>query len=265
MIKLDNKVALITGSSDGIGAATALLFSSLGAKIAIVGRDATKLNKVAEACTANSPQGYKPVVIKADFESDDEVKRTFEETIAAYKQLDILVNNAGIVAKKPFGDPDALADYDRVMQVNVRAVIRLTELAKSHLIAAKGAIVNVSSIAALRSTPSFWSYCMSKAALDMFTKSMATLLAPNVRVNSVNPGPVRTNILSSIMPGNIWDEMAKLQPLQRVGDPSDIANTIAFLASDASRNMTGSIVVSDSGSLVADPHKEFAEAALKNV
>ncbi len=99
----------------------------------------------------------------------------------------------------------------------------------------------------------------------MFTKSMATLLAPNVRVNSVNPGPVRTNILSSIMPGNIWDEMAKLQPLQRVGDPSDIANTIAFLASDASRNMTGSIVVSDSGSLVADPHKEFAEAALKNV
>lgn len=117
MINLANKVALITGSSDGIGAATAVLFSSLGAKVAIVGRDQTKLDKVAVECESKSPHHYKPVVIKADFVRDEDVVRTFEETISAYNKLDILINNAAIAATKGFGEPDALADYDRVQQV----------------------------------------------------------------------------------------------------------------------------------------------------
>ena len=100
---------------------------------------------------------------------------------------------------------------------------------------------------------------MTKAALDMFTKSMASLLAPEIRVNSVNPGPVRTNFLNQLDdPNALWDRMAKGMPLQRVGVPDDIAQLIAFLASDAAKNITGSIVVSDSGSLIADPHKEMA-------
>ncbi|XP_015792010.1 uncharacterized protein LOC107368658 [Tetranychus urticae] len=254
MINLDNKVALITGSSDGIGAATALLFSSLGAKVAIVGRDQSKLDKVAAECEAKSPHNYKPVVIKADFMKDDDIRRTFEETNSVYKKLDILVNNAGVICQKAFGEPQALADFDRVMQVNVRAVILLTDLAKSQLIKAKGAIVNVSSVAGLKSNSSTWSYCMSKASLDMFTKSMASLLAPHVRVNSVNPGPVRTDIIKSMGDSNaIWDSVNQIMPLKKVADPIDIAQTIAFIASDASRNMTGSIVVSDGGFLIANP------------
>ncbi|XP_053206080.1 L-xylulose reductase-like [Panonychus citri] len=256
MINLTGKVALITGSSDGIGAATAILFSSLGAKVAIVGRTQSKLDKVSSECQSKSPNGLKPIVIQADFEKDEDVKRTFDETIKAYNQLDILVNNAGVVSTKGFTDCDSLEDYDRVMQINVRAVIILTRLAKDHLAQAKGAIVNVSSIASQKPHAVFWSYCMSKSSLDMFTKSMASLLAPEIRVNSVNPGPVRTNILDFFGKGDgIWDEMVKETALNCVGESADIAKLIAFLSSDASKNMTGSIVVSDSGLLVNDPHK----------
>ncbi|XP_015792132.1 uncharacterized protein LOC107368765 [Tetranychus urticae] len=255
MIDLSNKVALITGSSDGIGAATAKLFSSLGAKVAIVGRKQDKLDKVAAECEAKSPHHYKPVVIKADFVNDEDVVRTLQETIAAYKRLDILINNAGLTGNKDFLDAEALSDYDRTHQVNVRSVIRLTQLAAPHLIEAKGSVVNISSVAGLKPFATAWSYCMSKAALDMFTKTMASKLAPHVRVNSVNPGPVRTNFLSSLNvdPDTIWDAYAAAQPLKRVGNPEEIATLIAFLSCDASRNTTGSIVVSDSGSLVADP------------
>ncbi|XP_053206081.1 3-oxoacyl-[acyl-carrier-protein] reductase FabG-like [Panonychus citri] len=256
MINLMGKVALITGSSDGIGAATAILFSSLGAKVAIVGRTQSKLDKVSSECQSKSPNGLKPIVIQADFENDGDVKRTFDETIKAYNKLDILVNNAGVARKSNFTDDDALEDYDRVMQINVRSVVLLTKLAKDHLTQSKGAIINVSSIASIRMSGTHWSYCMSKATLDMFTRSMASLLGPEVRVNSVNPGPVRSNFWNAHEdPKSLLDHMETQTPLQRVGVPDDIAQLIAFLASDAAKNITGSIVVSDSGTLIANPHK----------
>ncbi|XP_025016382.1 L-xylulose reductase-like [Tetranychus urticae] len=141
------------------------------------------------------------------------------------------------------------------MQINVRAVVLLTELAAPHLVQAKGAIVNVSSIVAIKPFVPVWSYCMSKAALDMFTKCMAGKLAPHVRVNSVNPGTTRTSFARD-RPGveEAFKFIAQALPLKRVGEPIDLANSIAFLASDAARNMTGSIVVSDSGMLIADPY-----------
>ncbi|XP_015783149.1 carbonyl reductase [NADPH] 2-like [Tetranychus urticae] len=231
------------------------LFSSLGAKVAIVGRDQTKLDKVAAECETKSPQHYKPVVIKADFIREEDVVRTFEETISVYKTLDILINNAAIPAHKGFGEPDAMADYDRVQQVNVRAVVRLTELAAPHLKETKGAIVNVSSVAGIKPFPATWSYCMSKAALDMFTKCMAGKLAPHVRVNTVSPGGVLTSFARDRPdPEAFRARLAEMHPMQRLAEPVDLANVIAFLASDAARNMTGSIVVSDSGMLVADPY-----------
>ncbi|XP_015783209.1 uncharacterized protein LOC107361006 [Tetranychus urticae] len=251
MIDLDNKVALITGSSDGIGAATALLFSSLGAKVAIVGRDQSKLDKVAAECESKSPHHYKPVVIKADFVRDEDVIRTFEETISVYKTLDILVNSASLSSGADFADPNYLDEYDRVMQVNARSIVRLTELSVPFLTKSKGNIVNVSAINSLTANPSHWVYGMSKAALDMFTKSMAGKLAPNIRVNSVNPGAVHTQPIEPSM----LEKYIAMKPLKRIAEPMNIANLIAFLTSDASRNMTGSIAVSDSGFLVADPYK----------
>ncbi|XP_015783382.1 LOW QUALITY PROTEIN: uncharacterized protein LOC107361148 [Tetranychus urticae] len=118
-----NKVALVTGSSDGIGAAATSLFSSLGAKVTKVRRNQSKLDKVAAECQSKSPHHYKPLVIKADFTRDEDVVRAFNETISAYNRLDILVNNAGIAANKEFGDPGYLEDYDQIMHVNVRAVV----------------------------------------------------------------------------------------------------------------------------------------------
>uniref|UniRef100_T1K7P0 Uncharacterized protein n=1 Tax=Tetranychus urticae TaxID=32264 RepID=T1K7P0_TETUR len=216
---LNNKVALINGSSAGIGKATALLFASLGAKVSIVGRDQSKLDKVAAECESK----------------DEDVVRTFEETISVYKTLDILVNNCGLAATGRF------------------AVVLLTELAAPYLKETNGAIVNVSSVAGIRPV-TYWSYCMSKASLDMFTKCMAGKLAFHVRVNSVKPGLTRSNFFSSHPdPDALLSALAQEQPLKRIAETIDIANVIAFLASDAAKNMTGSIVVSDTGELNADP------------
>ncbi|XP_015787930.1 uncharacterized protein LOC107364984 [Tetranychus urticae] len=256
MIDLDNKVALITGASDGIGAATALLFSSLGAKVAIVGLEQDDLDKVASECEANSPHNYKPVTIKADFMNDDDIKRTFEETINAYSRLDILVNNAGVINKKRFGDSDIVVDYDRVMQVNIRTAIILTDLAKPYLIESKGAIVNISSVNSFKATDVHWAYCISKAAVNMFTQAMASLLAPDVRVNAIAPGPVKTGIIKSMGdPDKIWDALAQKMALKRVAEPIEMARLVALLASDAAKNMTGTIITSDSGYLLGDPYR----------
>uniref|UniRef100_T1KKP2 Uncharacterized protein n=2 Tax=Tetranychus urticae TaxID=32264 RepID=T1KKP2_TETUR len=255
MINLNNKVALITGSSDGIGKTTAILFSSLGAKVAIVGRDQSKLDKVAAECEAKSPHGYRPVVIRADFLHDENIKRTFDETIAGYNWLDILVNDVGVVNLKSFDDCEAIADYDRVMQTNIRTAVILTHLAKPYLLESKGTIVNVSSVDSFKPNDREWSYCMSKAAVNAFTQSIAGLLAPHVRVNAIAPGPVKTGIFKATGdPEQQWEEKARLMPLGRIAEPIEIAQLIALLASDSSKNMTGSIVASDSGYLLTDPY-----------
>ncbi|XP_025016384.1 L-xylulose reductase-like [Tetranychus urticae] len=180
-------------------------------------------------------------VYKADYIRDEDVVRTFEETISVYKTLDILVNNCGLAATGRFGEPDDMADYARA---NAAPYLKETN----------GAIVNVSSVAGIRPLQAYWSYCMSKASLDMFTKCMAGKLAFHVRVNSVKPGLTRSNFFSSHPdPDALLSALAQEQPLKRIAETIDIANVIAFLASDAAKNMTGSIVVSDTGELNADP------------
>uniref|UniRef100_T1KZB9 Uncharacterized protein n=1 Tax=Tetranychus urticae TaxID=32264 RepID=T1KZB9_TETUR len=151
-----------------------------------------------------------------------------------------------------FDDPKAIADYDRVMQTNIRTAVILKHLAKPYLIESKGSIVNTSTVS------SEWSYCMSKAAVNAFTQVIASLLAPDVRVNAIAPRPTRTNIHvvnSSGDQDKVWDEFGKIMPLKRVAEPIEMAQLIALLASDASKNMTGSIIVSDAGYLLGDPYR----------
>ncbi|XP_056013720.1 3-oxoacyl-[acyl-carrier-protein] reductase FabG-like isoform X2 [Ostrea edulis] len=168
--RLDGKFALITGASSGIGAGAAILFSKLGAEVAITGRNVDNLAKTAAECEKGN--GKKPFTFSGDLTNEDFVKRLVKETVNRYGKLDILVNNAGIV-KTGTIEMTSLEQYDDTMNINVRAIYHLTMLAVPHLIQTKGNIVNVSSVNGVRSFDGVLPYCMSKSAIDQFTRCTA--------------------------------------------------------------------------------------------
>ncbi|XP_014791400.1 uncharacterized protein LOC106884498 [Octopus bimaculoides] len=243
MCNLAGKVALITGASSGIGAATAALFSKLGAQLAITGRKENNLQKTGDQCQIH---GAKPLLLTADLSKEDNTKKVLDSTIAHFKKLDILVS---VSFYKPFSIyPFASLTY--FIEVSI---YHLTMLAVPHLVATKGNIVNVSSVNGLRSFPGVLSYNMSKSALDQMTQCAALELAPKqVRVNSVNPGVIITELQKR---GGISDEAyvafldrcKQTHALGRPGQVDEVAAAIAFLASDASSFITGALLPVDGG------------------
>ena len=240
MAKFTGKVALITGASSGIGAATAKLFSSLGATLALSGRNIENLEKVAKECEGEK----KPFLIKADLGIEDDTKMILEKTISELGRIDILVNNAGVLEMGTI-ENSSLDQYDRVMNVNLRAVYHLTMLAVPHLIKTQGNIVNVSSVNGIRSFPGVLAYNISKAGLDQFTRCVSLELAPKgVRVNSVNPGVIVTELqkrggLNDEAYANFLERSKQTHALGRPGTVDEVAKAILFLASDDASFTTG--------------------------
>ncbi|XP_049878986.1 uncharacterized oxidoreductase TM_0325-like [Pectinophora gossypiella] len=242
-----DKVVLVTGASSGIGAATAILFAKEGAKVAMVGRNSKKLKIVEEKCFK---VGKPPLVIIADVAKDEEVKMIIKETVDTFGKLDVLVNNAGFAKYGTLSDGKYLQCYDEIMAVNVRAVINLTMLAIPHLKKTKGNVVNISSVSAMSLPPDvkWMPYNVSKAALDHFTRGAAKELASfGIRVNSVNPGPVRTDFFESSAAGIEVDDCTDMCPLNRVSAPEEIADLIMNLAGEKAIGITGSIFLTDNG------------------
>lgn len=244
-----DKVVIVTGASSGIGAATAELFAKLNAKVVLVGRNESNLKATESACKATNEKA-ELLTVKADITIDAE--RVINETIAKFGKLNILVNNAGILAGGNILDID-VEQFDQILNTNLRAVFILTKLAAPHLVQSQGNIVNVSSLAGTRAFPNGSSYCVSKAGLDQFTKCIALDLASkNVRVNSVNPGLIVTDIHRR---GGMTEEAyvkhlehgKETHALGRVGKPIEVAESIAFLASDAASFITGAILPIDGG------------------
>lgn len=251
-----SKIVLITGASSGIGAATAIHFSKLGAKLALAGRNLASLQNVADQCEKSC--SLKPFVITGDLTNEDDTKRILDSTISHYNHLDVLVNNAGILESGSI-ESTSLDQYDRVMNTNVRSIYHLTMLAVPHLVKSKGNIVNVSSVNGIRSFPNVLAYCMSKAAVDQFTRCVALELASKgVRVNSVNPGVVVTNLLTR--QGMSEEDYATFlertkftHALGRPGTTEEVAKAIAFLASDDASFSTGDSLLVDGGRHVMCP------------
>lgn len=247
-----DKVILITGASSGIGADAARHLAKLGGKVALVGRNEQRLNNVADQIkAAGSPI---PLVIVADVTVDSE--RIINETIQHFGQLNILINNAGILTQNNIETID-LADYDRIMNTNVRSVIALTKLAVPHLEKTKGNILNVSSAAGLRPKPNVLAYCISKSAINMFTKCTALDLAPKgIRVNALNPVAIRTKIFetSGLVADDanaFFDSFKNIYPVGRVGEVSDTSYAIQFLVDDSASFFTGVLLPVDGGALTA--------------
>ncbi|KMQ89303.1 tetratricopeptide repeat protein 27 [Lasius niger] len=247
MMSFAGKVVLITGASSGIGAATAVHLAQLGASLSISGRNKDNLNKVAEQCGQS-----KPFIVTGELTNETDVKNIIDSTIKHYGKLDVLINNAGIIEPGSI-ESTSLEQYDRVFNVNVRSVYQLTALAVPHLIKTKGNIVNVSSITGLRSFSGALAYCMSKSAVDQFTRCIALELGPKqVRVNAVNPGVVITNLhrssgMSEEQLKAFYEHSKETHVLGRTGDVTEVAKTIAFLASDDASFITGATLPVDGG------------------
>lgn len=249
-----NKVVLITGASSGIGAESARAFAKLDANLVLTGRNKDNLDKVAHDCENNSSKKLTPLVVIADMNNENEVENIVKSTIQQFKKIDVLVNNAGIIESGTI-ETTSLAQYDKVMNTNVRSIYQLTMLATPYLLETKGSIVNVSSVTGMRSFPNVLAYCMSKAAVDQFTRCVALELASKgVRVNAVNPGVITTGIHKKGESGMSEDEYEKFlekcaatHALGRPGYVEEVASVITFLASDAASNITGATLPVDGG------------------
>lgn len=244
------KVVLITGASSGIGAATAVCFAKAGAYLSLTGRNKDNLQRVALECEQMSKNP--PFTVIGDLSSEADTRNILESTVQHYKRLDILINNAGILE---FGtiENTSLDQFDRVFNTNVKSIYHLTMLAVPHLIKSKGNIVNVSSVNGVRSFPGLLAYNMSKSAVDQLTKCVALELASKqVRVNSVNPGVIITELQKR---GGVDEEAyqkflersKETHALGRPGKPEEVANAIAFLAGDQSSFVTGMNLCVDGG------------------
>jgi len=243
------KSAIVTGATSGLGRATALRLVRDGFQILAVGRDVDALGSVAADIQA---AGGAAVSCVADVTTDDAPQRIVDGASAAFGGIDALVNAAGIIASGSVMDTTD-DGWDTMMNINVRAPFRLLRQAASSLIARKGSVVNVSSVAGLRAFPGIASYAVSKAAVDQLTRVAALDLAPHgVRVNAVNPGVVVTNLhrRGGMDPQKYEEFLEKSRathPLGRAGKAEEIADLIAFLLSPASAWMTGDTISVDGG------------------
>jgi 3-oxoacyl-[acyl-carrier protein] reductase len=249
---LEGKAVLVTGASTGIGAALAKGFAAEGARVALhynASEDAAKA--VADAIT-KAARG-KVLLIKADLSKPGEAKRVVEEAVAGLGQLDILVNNAGsLIRRTPFVELDWDL-YDRVMNLNVKAVIEASQAAVPHLEAqGGGVIINVGSIAGNDGGgPGSGHYAAAKAYIHNLTRHMAKDLAPRgIRVNAIAPGVIATPFHAATPPERM-EAMRKAVHLGRIGTPEDCVGPVLFLASQVmSGYVTGQILHVNGGQLM---------------
>lgn len=246
---LKGKIALITGASSGIGRATVHAMARHGARVALTGRQIQALREEAGKISA---AGGQALAIAGDMRRDEDRRRVVSETVAHFGGLDILVNAAGTIANGTL-ESTTLADWRTMFEINLEAVFSLMQLALPHLEKSRGSIVNVSSVTGIRAFPGVLAYCVSKAGVDQLTRCAALELAPKgIRVNAVDPGVVITNLHRRAGMGEekyqaFLEHSKTTHPLGRVGQPEDVADLIAFLASENAGWITGASIPIDGG------------------
>ncbi|MEQ1942579.1 SDR family oxidoreductase [Mesorhizobium sp. VNQ89] len=245
MTELSGKRALVTGASRGIGAAIALALADKGADVAITYERSA--DRAAEIVKAIEARGRKALAIQADSADPEAVKRSVEEAAAALGGLDILVNNAAIARYSTIADI-SVADIDALLDVNVRSPLLTAQAAIPHL--GKGSrVITIGSAGAERIVGDTGTvYYMTKSALHSFTRGLARELGPrDITVNLVQPGSTDTEMNPA--DGEFAEFQRSLIPLGRFGEPQDVAAAVAFLASPAARQITGTILTVDGGAL----------------
>jgi len=228
--------ALVSGAGGGIGRAVALRLARAGAAVACVDLDEAAAVDTASGIEAD---GGRALALAADVSDESAVARAFDATAETFGGLDVLVNNAGITILKSF-EASTLEEWDRTLRVNLRSMFLTCQRALPLLRCSEaGAIVNVASMAALRFTVPHVPYAASKGGVVAFTRDLAVELAPDgIRVNAVSPGPIATAILGSLSDAQLAAAGLRFL-LGRIGRPEEVAEAVAFLASDRAAYITG--------------------------
>lgn len=250
MGQLEGKTAIVTGAGTGIGREIAATFRKEGAFVALTGR---RKDKLAGTAALIDPDGKNSIIIPADLTVEDDVKRIIAETVTARGRLDIIVNNAGVMRFGSLAETP-LAEWDLMMKTNAwgpwRLMVHAAPAMKKN---GGGSIINVSSIAGIKSFPGAGVYCATKSALQVLSQVMAMECAlDNIRVNCILPALIEDTELSDPIFGAentpaFWERMRPLHPMGRNGKPVDIAKAALFFASEQSAWITGVLLSVDGG------------------
>jgi NAD(P)-dependent dehydrogenase (short-subunit alcohol dehydrogenase family) len=249
--RLAGRVALVSGGAQGIGRAIATLFQREGACVSILDSDVRRGNETAAELSAensSSPVKY----LRVDLREPDEIQTAVDSVRKFHGRVDVLVNNAGIESEKSL-EKLTVADWDRVLNVNLRGAFLLTQAVVPLFAESGGAIVNISSIHASHAFPDSIPYACSKAGMVALTRNLALELASrHIRVNCICPGYIDTRLWEEYLrksadPKAVADQTTELHPLGRRGIPADISEAALFLASDSSSFITGTHLVVDGG------------------
>lgn len=245
-VRLDGKVALVTGGSRGIGKSIAEVFAAAGARVMITSRNE-------ESCAETAAELGSAVDYEAGhIGRDEDVERVIEATLDRLGRIDVLVNNA---ATNPYAGRTIEVDrarWDKTFEINLTAPMFWTQRVWNRWMQENGgSILNVSSVGGLRTNPILGVYDVTKAALIHLTMQLAAELAPQVRVNALAPGLVKTDFARVLWEGEKGDRVAEAYPLKRLGEPEDVARAALFLAADTGRWITGQTWALEGGALCA--------------
>lgn len=246
MKKLENKVAIVTGGTSGIGESCVDIFLENGAKVVFCGTNEEKANGVIERLIAKYDTDCPVAFVKCDVSKEEDVANLIDLTVERYGKIDILFNNAGIMLPSMEVERMPIEDWRETFDVNITGMFMVTKYAKPYLLKSKGVILNNGSIAGLQhyAAGRSYAYSASKAAVIQFSHQMAKNYGEDgIRVNCICPGIILTAILHGRDPKIYEDRI----PLGRVGTPEDVAKVALFLVSDDSAYLTGEVITVDGG------------------
>lgn len=252
MISFEDKVAIVTGSSRGIGEAIAKRMASAGATVVVCSRKLPDCEKVVAEIEAD---GGKALALSCNIADKDSLQAVVDTTVQTFGRLDVVVCNAAV--NPHYGSMSDIPDeaYSKILDANLRGTHWLCQMAKPHLQETGGNVVLLSSVTAFRGSQNIGTYAITKAAEIALMRNLALEWGPlGMRANCIAPGLIQTEFARAL-----WENpkmRAKVEtevPMQRLGQPDDIASVASFLASDLARFVTGQTIVADGGMLITDP------------